>query len=51
MWQTDNRTLASKLEYHIKTLKKSQKEQLILKNNIDELLSNKVDAEQYKKIY
>ncbi len=50
VWQTENRILASKLEYHIKTLKKSQKEELIKKDNIEELLSNKIEPEKYKKI-
>ena len=49
-WETENRILASKLEYHIKTLKKSQKEELIKKNNIAELLSDKIEADKYKKI-
>ena len=50
VWQTENRILASKLEYHIKTLKKSQKEELIKKDNIEELLSNKIEPKKYKKI-
>ena len=50
VWQTENRILASKLEYHIKTLKKSQKEELIKKDNIEELLSNKIESKKYKKI-
>ena len=49
-WETENRILASKLEYHIKTLKKSQKEELIKKNNIKELLSDKIEADKYVKI-
>ncbi len=50
VWETENRILASKLEYHIKTLKKSQKEELIKKNNIAELLSDKIEADKYTKI-
>ena len=50
VWETENRVLASKLEYHIKKLKKSQKEELILKNNIEELLLDKVEANRYKKV-
>ena len=50
VWETENRVLASKLEYHIKKLKKSQKEELILKNNIEELLLDKVEANRYKKL-
>ena len=49
-WETENRVLASKLEYHIKKLRKTQKEELIRKNNINELLPEKIEAEKYKKI-
>ena len=49
VWQTENRILASKLEYHIKQLQKSQKEELILKNNLEELLAEKIDVEKYEK--
>ena len=39
-WESESRVLASKLEYHIKkTLTKVQKEDLILNNNLEELLS------------
>lgn len=48
VWQTDNKSLASKLEYHIKQLKKGQKEDLIVKNNLDELLGKKIDYNDYK---
>lgn len=50
VWESDNRILASKLEYHIKTLTKKQKEELILKNNLKELLNEKIDITKYKKI-
>lgn len=50
-WESESRVLASKLEYHIKkTLTKSQKEDLILNNNLEELLSKKIDVRLYKKI-
>lgn len=49
-WETEDRVSASKLEYHIKkTLSKSQKEELIIKNNLQELLSHKIDANKYSK--
>lgn len=48
-WESENRVLASKLEYHIKTLSKSKKEELIIKNNLQELLGEKIDADKYKK--
>lgn len=38
VWQSANRVLASKLEYHIKRLTKKQKEELIKKNNLGEVL-------------
>lgn len=50
VWQSENRVLASKLEFHIKTLSKKQKQELILKNNLEELLSEKVDCSKYTKI-
>ncbi len=50
VWMSENRILASKLEYHIKQLTKIQKEELIKKNNLQELLGEKVEADQYKKI-
>ena len=50
VWESENRALASKLEYYIKTLSKKQKEELILKNNLEELLSEKIDYNKYTKI-
>ena len=41
VWKTENKSLASKLEYHIKSLNKLKKEELILKNNLRELLGKK----------
>lgn len=49
-WETENRVLASKLEYYIKKkLTKSQKEELIIKNNLEEYLSEKIEVDKYKK--
>lgn len=48
-WETDDRKSASKLEYHIKTLTKLQKESLI--NNtksLNQLLENKVECDKYE---
>ena len=50
VWQTDNRVLASKLEYQIKKLKKIQKEELIVKNNLEKFLYEKIDCSQYKRL-
>ena len=48
VWQTENRVLASKLEYRIKELSKRQKEELIIKNNLEELMCEKIDVSKYK---
>jgi len=51
VWKTENKALASKLEYHIKkTLNKRQKEELIKNNNLEALLGNKIDYTKYEKI-
>lgn len=50
IWKSENRVLASKLEFHIKTLSKKQKEKLILSNNFEELLAKKVDCSKYERI-
>ena len=48
-WQTENRKMASKLEYYIKTLKKSQKEELIKKpSQLEKLLGNQINPELYE---
>lgn len=50
VWQTENRVLASKLEYHIKKLVKVKKEELIVKNNLKDLLQERIDCDQYKRV-
>lgn len=50
IWQTENRVLASKLEYQIKKLTKGKKEELINKNNLKELLYEKIDESRYKRL-
>lgn len=47
VWQTENKSLASKLEYHIKTLTKKQKEQLIKNGKLEEFLSDKIEIKKY----
>ena len=48
VWETESKALASKLEYHIKkTLSKAEKEELIKKNNLEELLGEKIDSSNY----
>lgn len=48
-WKSNSRELASKLEYYIKKLSKVQKEELIKKNNLSELME-KIDEKEYKKV-
>lgn len=50
VWQTETRVLASKLEYRIKKLTKAKKEELINENNLEELLCEKIDGTQYKRL-
>lgn len=50
-WESENRVLASKLEYRIKELSKKDKETLIKDNNLlCKLLGNKIDSNEYKSI-
>lgn len=51
-WQSENRVLASKLEFHIKkTLTKQQKEELICKpEKLAEYLGDKIESDCYRKI-
>ena len=49
-WKSENRVLASQLEYHIKKLTKKKKEELINKNNLEEILQDKVSIKEYIKI-
>lgn len=48
LWKTETRALASKLEYHIKTLTKEQKEKLIRNHKLEEVLQDKIDVNEYK---
>lgn len=48
-WESDTRSQASKLEYYIKTLKKSDKEEIIQNpNNLSDFLQNKLDCSLYR---
>ena len=47
-WKTENKKNASKLEYHIKKLAKSQKEKLIKTHKLSEFLENKIECKLYK---
>lgn len=52
VWETENRVLASKLEFHIKkSLSKKEKEDLIKNNNLlEKLLGNKIESNKYNRI-
>ena len=50
-WQTENRVLASKLEYAIKTLKKEEKENLVSsKVELDYFFEERLECEKYERI-
>lgn len=50
VWETKNKSLASKLEYHIKKLPKEKKELLIESKDLSRVFLNneKIDIEDYK---
>ena len=51
VWETSNRSDASKLEYSLKHIAKNKKEEIIKDNNkFIEHLSKKIDCEIYKRI-
>ncbi len=47
VWQTNNRALASKLEYHIKKLSKLKKEELIKERKLKDILDENIEYEKY----
>lgn len=50
-WQTENRVLASKLEYAIKTLKKEEKENLVSSNvELNYFFQERLECEKYDKL-
>ncbi len=49
-WESENKSFASKLEYHIKHLSKRNKEALILTKDLVTYLSEKIDVSCYKLI-
>ena len=52
VWETKNKSLASKLEYYIKKLPKEKKELLIESKDLSRVFLNneKIDIDDYKKI-
>lgn len=49
-WRSKDKSLACKLEYHIKTLTKQQKESLIAGEKLVSYLRGKVDSRRYRRI-
>lgn len=50
-WESDNRILASKLEFNIKKLTKKQKEELIKNPKLlNKFLGDKIQSELYSKV-
>lgn len=49
-WTSADRSLASKLEYNIKHLSKSQKEDLLINFDLKKYLEDKIDVKEYSKI-
>lgn len=50
-WESENRISASKLEYHIKTLSKVQKEELIqAPEKLEKFLQNRLECANYHKV-
>ena len=47
-WESDNKSLASKLEYQIKHLNKNNKKSLIKSKNLEFFLGQKIDANSYR---
>lgn len=50
VWRSKNKSLASKLEYQIKQLTKSQKEDIINGEKLSKYLKGKIDCRRYYKI-
>lgn len=49
-WKTENRQLASKLEFYIKSLTRLQKEKLIENSeNLEKFLGNKIEVNMYER--
>ena len=48
VWETENKSLASKLEFNIKRLKKVEKEEIISTKDLEKYLEEKIEIEKYK---
>lgn len=47
VWESETRVQASKLEYHIKTLKREQKEELIKTKELEKFFIDKFDCNYF----
>ena len=50
VWKSENKSFASKLEFNIKKLKKSEKEELIKTKDLKKYLGKKIEIEAYKDV-
>ena len=50
VWRSKNKSLACKLEYHIKQLTKKQKENIINGEKLSSYLNGKIDCRRYYRI-
>lgn len=50
-WESDNKSLASRLEYYIKHLSKADKEKLILSGDLGLYLGDKINVNEYRAIF
>ena len=50
VWESENKALASKLEYRLKRLTKIQKEELIKNCDLEKYLADKIECDKYKVI-
>lgn len=50
VWESEDRRLASKLEYYIKKLTKTQKEEIIKNKKLPQKWFEKIEVNQYKYI-
>ena len=48
VWKCRDKSLASKLEYYIKTLSKGSKEDIIINKSVGNYLKGKVDLRKYR---
>ncbi len=50
IWSTENRALASKLEFRIKKLSKCKKEQLIITNDFEKIFDGTIEIDKYIRV-